>query len=95
MATEIPKVAASAVLDAKGEVPAGSTIVKGCVSKRMTWLLVCFSVVSMHGRRYDFNKGIDLAAMLKCYKFMGFQAQHLGQAFEQLNQMVKGWPYVC
>lgn len=67
MATEIPAIAAAAVLvDEKGTIPKDSTIVKG----------------------YDFDGGIDLAAMLKCYKFMGFQAQHLGLAFDQLNQML-------
>ncbi len=37
---------------------------------------------------YDFNQGIDFSALLKSYKFMGFQATNLALAIEEINRMV-------
>eukprot|EP01083_Nonionella_stella_P028339 78041_1 len=37
---------------------------------------------------YDFNKGIDYAALMKAYKVTGFQASHMGQAVDRINEMI-------
>ena len=38
---------------------------------------------------YDFNKGLDYSAMFKTYKNTGFQATSLGQAIDEVNNMIK------
>ncbi|KAL3684621.1 hypothetical protein R1sor_002643 [Riccia sorocarpa] len=42
-----------------------------------------------HGvRGYDFNQGVDYDALLKALSFTGFQASHLGDAIDQVNEMI-------
>ncbi|XP_039270310.2 deoxyhypusine synthase-like isoform X1 [Styela clava] len=38
---------------------------------------------------YDFNDGIDYHKLLESYRTCGFQAQHFGQAVEQINKMIE------
>ncbi|XP_075942278.1 deoxyhypusine synthase [Anarhichas minor] len=40
-------------------------------------------------RGYDFNKGVDLQAVLKSYITTGFQASSLGLAIEEINLMIE------
>ncbi|XP_004363506.1 deoxyhypusine synthase [Capsaspora owczarzaki ATCC 30864] len=37
---------------------------------------------------YDFNQGIDYEALLKSYKYLGFQGTSLGQAIDEVNRML-------
>ena len=37
---------------------------------------------------YDFNNGLDYAALLATYKFSGFQATNFGKAVDEINNMV-------
>lgn len=39
---------------------------------------------------YDFNKGVDFAALLDSYKNIGFQATSLGRAIDEVNKM-RNW----
>jgi deoxyhypusine synthase len=39
-------------------------------------------------RGYDFNKGINLNALLESYLYTGFQATNFGLAVEEINKMV-------
>lgn len=38
---------------------------------------------------YDFNEGLNYEKLMKSYYSTGFQALHLGQAFEEINNMLK------
>lgn len=38
---------------------------------------------------YDFNRGLDLAELLKSFSTTGFQASNLGDAIDVVNQMVR------
>ncbi|KAG6553454.1 hypothetical protein Mapa_004366 [Marchantia paleacea] len=37
---------------------------------------------------YDFNEGVDYDALLRSLSYTGFQASHLGDAINQVNQMI-------
>ncbi|KAL2652848.1 hypothetical protein R1flu_020976 [Riccia fluitans] len=39
-------------------------------------------------RGYDFNGGVDYDALLQSLSFTGFQASHLGDAIDQVNEMI-------
>mgnify|MGYP002804459430 CR=1 FL=1 len=39
-------------------------------------------------RGYDFNNGLDYAALLATYKVSGFQATNFGKAVDEINNMV-------
>ncbi|KAI9227210.1 MAG: DHS-like NAD/FAD-binding domain-containing protein [Piptocephalis tieghemiana] len=45
---------------------------------------------AVHIRGYDFNQGVDLAALMDSYATTGFQATSVGQAIDQINQM-RAW----
>ena len=36
---------------------------------------------------YDFNQGVDFSALLKSYKYMGYQATNLALAIDEINRM--------
>ena len=38
---------------------------------------------------YDFNEGINYEKLMQSYYTTGFQALHLGQAFREINNMLK------
>ena len=38
---------------------------------------------------YDFNNGLDYAALLASYKLSGFQATNFGKAVDEINNMVR------
>ena len=42
---------------------------------------------------YDFNNGLDYAALLATYKYSGFQATNFGKAVDEINNMVG--KYLC
>lgn len=37
---------------------------------------------------YDFNAGVDYAAIMASYRNSGFQATNLGKAIDEINKMV-------
>mmetsp|Transcript_23652 Transcript_23652/g.39587 ORF Transcript_23652/g.39587 Transcript_23652/m.39587 type:complete len:272 (+) Transcript_23652:83-898(+) len=47
-----------------------------------------FVTEPVHG--YDFNQGFDLSKLLDSYKYIGYQANHFGQAVEEVNRM-RSW----
>ncbi|XP_068130311.1 deoxyhypusine synthase isoform X2 [Hyperolius riggenbachi] len=42
-----------------------------------------------HVKGYDFNRGINYEALLQSYLTTGFQARHLGQAVQEVNNMIE------